>query len=131
MYATSFFFLLQILHNYVVPWDPWFMKFSPILEQSPRDWERSLHQNVGLTIFHTKYMSPCVENGQNYIAMYHWSPIVGRRSWKVEKYGTNLSHSFPSFLNILPGIWEQPTIKVWFWQFFTHGDIYFVCEKLS
>ena len=30
------------------------MKFSYILEQSPRDWEITMHQNLVLTIFHTK-----------------------------------------------------------------------------
>ena len=29
---------------------------------------------------HTKYMSPCMKNCQNYIAMYSWSPIPGKRS---------------------------------------------------
>ena len=38
-----------------------------------------------------------------------------------KNYGTNLSHSFPCFSNLLPGIGE----------FSTHGDIYFVCGKLS
>ena len=30
------------------------MHFSHIIGQSPRDWERIMHQNVVLTIFHTQ-----------------------------------------------------------------------------
>ena len=30
------------------------MTFSHILEQSPRDWETTMHQNLVLTIFHTQ-----------------------------------------------------------------------------
>ena len=33
----------------------------------------------------TKYISPSVENCQNYIVNQHWSAIVGRRSWNGEK----------------------------------------------
>ena len=34
---------------------------------------------------HTKYISPCVKNFQNYITKQHWSPIAGKRSWNGEK----------------------------------------------
>ena len=84
------------------------MKFSHILEQSPRDWEITMHQNIVLTIFHT----------QN-ICHHAWKTvrttlqcIVGLQSRgegpEMEKnYGTNLSHSFPRFFNLLPRIGEQ------------------------
>ena len=39
---------------YVLLSDPESMKFSHILEQSPRAWETTMHQNVVLTIFHTQ-----------------------------------------------------------------------------
>ena len=32
------------------------MKLSHILEQSPRNWETTMRQNVFLTIFHTQYI---------------------------------------------------------------------------
>ena len=57
------------------------MQLSHIMEQSPRDWETTMHQNVALIIFHTQnYISPCVEKCHNYIAKQRWSPIAGRRS---------------------------------------------------
>ena len=61
--------------------------------------------------------------------------IVGLYSWggyhEMEKnFGTNLSHSFSRLSNLFPGIGEQQNIKVQFWEFSTHGDIYFVPGKL-
>ena len=108
------------------------MQFSHIIEQSPCNWETTMRWNVVLTIVHT----------QN---IYHpvWKTIrttlqsnVGfqsqRESHEMEKNcATNLSHYFPCFSNHLHGIGEQWNIKVWFWEFSTHDDIYFVFEKLS
>ena len=48
--------------------------------------------------------------------------------WKAKK---TMSHSFPCFSNLLPGIGEKQSIKVWFWEFSMHCDIYFVFGKLS
>ena len=39
---------------YVALSDPGSMKYSYILEQSPRDWETNIRQNLVLTIFHTQ-----------------------------------------------------------------------------
>ena len=39
---------------YVALSDPGSMKCSYFLEQSPRDWEKTLRQNVVLTILHTQ-----------------------------------------------------------------------------
>ena len=91
------------------------MQFSHIIEQSSRDWETTMRQNVVLTIFHT----------QN---IYHhvWKTVrttlqsnVGLQSrgegQEMEKnFGTNLFQSFPCFSNLLLGIGEQRNIKVWF-----------------
>ena len=82
------------------------MQFSDIIEQSPRNWERTMRQNVVL------------------------------QSWgeghEVEKNcGRNLSHCFPFFLNLFPRIREPQNIIEWFLKFSTHDDIYFVCGKLS
>ena len=38
--------------------------------------------------------------------------------------------SFLTFWNGLPGIGEKWSNKVWFWEFSTHRDIYFVCGKM-
>ena len=38
----------------VVFLDPVFMKFSPIIEQSPHNWETTVCQNETLTDFYTK-----------------------------------------------------------------------------
>ena len=40
--------------TYVALSDPGSMKFSHVLEQSPRDWETTMRQKVVLTIFHTQ-----------------------------------------------------------------------------
>ena len=41
---------------YVALWDPGCMKFSHIIEQSPRNWETTMCPNVALTVFHTQNM---------------------------------------------------------------------------
>ena len=80
-----------------------------------------MHHNLVLTIFHTQN----VDNYQNCIAM--WG-----EGHEIEKNcRTNLSHIFPCFSNLLPGIREQWNIKVRFWEFATHDDVYFVRGKLS
>ena len=61
---------------------------------------------------------------------------VGCQSWgeshEMEKNcGTNLSHSFPYFSNLLPGIGEQKKHQSVFLRVSTHDDVYFVCGKLS
>ena len=40
--------------RYVALSDPGSMKFSHIIEKSPRDWEATVRQNVALTVFHTQ-----------------------------------------------------------------------------
>ena len=91
------------------------MTFSHIIEQCPRDWETTMQGNVVLTIFHTQNI--CHRAWK--IVRTTLQCIVGLQSWgegheKEKNYGTNLSHSFPSFLNLLPAIGEQQNIKVWF-----------------
>ena len=118
--------------SYVALSDPGCIKFIHIIEQCPRDWETTIQENVVLTIFHTQNI--CHRAWK--IVRTTLQCIVGLQSWgegheKEKNYGTNLSHSFPSFSNLLPAIGEQRIIKVWFWEFSTHGDIYFVCGKLS
>ena len=55
--------------------------FSHSRTVSPR-----LGDNYASKCSHDNFpIAPCVENCHNYIAMYCWFPIVGRRSWKVEK----------------------------------------------
>ena len=50
--------LLINVDGYVALSDPGSMQFSHIIEQSPYNWESTMCQNVGLTIFHThKYIS--------------------------------------------------------------------------
>ena len=56
---------------------------------------------------HTNYMSPCVENCRNYIALHCWFPIAGKSHEMENNYGTNPSHSFSCVSNLLPGIGEN------------------------
>ena len=94
------------------------MKFSHFLEQSPHDWETTMHQNKVLTICHT----------QN-IRHHAWKTvrttvqcIVDLKKWK--NYGTNLFYSYSSFLNLLPRIGEHKhqsmvlTVFHAWWQIF-------------
>ena len=45
---------IKHIYAYVALSNPGSMKCSYILEQSPRDWETTLRQNLVLTIFHTQ-----------------------------------------------------------------------------
>ena len=59
----------------------------------------------------TNYTSPCMENCQTYIAMYFWSPIAGRRSWKVKK--KLWDKSVPQFSQFFkPSPWDWRKIKI-------------------
>ena len=125
------------------------IKFSYVLKQiccTLRSWvhaifshyrtfnieQTTMHLNVVLKILHT-------QNKYHHV----WKTvkttlqsIVGLQSGgegnAMEKNcGTNPSHSFPCFSNLYTRIGKQQNIKVWFWEFSTHGDIYCVCGKLS
>ena len=63
------------------------MEFSYILEQSPRNWETTMRQNIVQTYFDTKNKkkSICVENCQNVTLMFGCSPNAERRSAKLGK----------------------------------------------
>ena len=107
------------------------MTCSHILEQSPRDWETTTRPNVVLTVFHTQNIRPHawkLSEPHNDVSFFS-NP--GRRFEKQGKLWENLSHSFPCFSKFLPGIGEKPNINVWFLEFSTRGDIYFVRGKLS
>ena len=75
--------------------------------QSPRNWKKPMHQNAVPTIFHT----------QN-ICHHVWKIVrttlqcPGRRSRKLGKLGTDLSHSFSTFHDPLPAIGEQRYIAM-------------------
>ena len=58
---------------------------------------------------HTKYTSPRTEHSQNHTLMFDFSPIPGRRFEKQGKLWKNLSHSFPCFSNLLPGLEKNET----------------------
>ena len=62
----------------------------------------------------------------HFVALFFSNP--GEKVWKARK---TLSHSFPCFSNLIPGIGEKRSNKVWFWEFSTHRDIYFVCGKMA
>ena len=48
-----------LLGEYVALSDPGSIKCSYILEQSPRDWEKTMRQNVVLTFFHKQNICHC------------------------------------------------------------------------
>ena len=77
---------------------------------------------------HWPHISGFVQNCQNYISMYHCSPIAGRRSWKSV---SNLSHNYAPIQDLHLSIGEQWYIKMYFWQFSTHPEICGQCGKLS
>ena len=102
--------------SHKLPWntfvalsDPWSMKFSHILDQSPHNRETTMRQNINLTMFHTQNISPCVENCQNYIEMHCWYQIAGIRSWNGEKlWDKSVPYLFLLFKLYL---WDWRTIK--------------------
>ena len=61
----------------------------------------------------------------HFVALFFFNP--GEKVWKARK---TMGQSFPCFSNLLPGIGEKQSNKVWFWEFSTHRDIYFVCGKM-
>ena len=61
---------------------------------------------------HTEYISPCVENSQNHTLIFHFSPIPRRRFENWENCGTDFSHSFSSFHDLLPAIGDQQYIAM-------------------
>ena len=77
---------------------------------------------------HTEYLSPCVEISQNHTLMLCFSSIPGRRFEKQRKLCPIVLFVFQTFS---PGSENFFFIKVWFWEFSTRCDIYFVCGKLS
>ena len=101
-------------------WDRFVPYFFSISWPFLHDWRPTMHCSVVLTVFHTLWYIFCV-----------WKTVrttlqcmVGLQSWRkgheMEKnFGTNLSHSFPCFSNLLCRIKEKQNIKVWFWEFST------------
>ena len=82
--------------------------FTRIIEQFTRHWETTMRQNVVLTIFHTQNMYEHVWNAVGTTLQC----IIGHQlrggGHEMEKTcETNVSHSFPCFSNLLPGIGEQ------------------------
>ena len=67
------------------------MKFSPIIEKSPRDRETTVRQNVaskcGFESF-PRMMTHilCVENCQSYILTHSFLPIAGRLFYNMRKF---------------------------------------------
>ena len=66
--------------------DPWFMKFSLIIEQSPHNWETTVCQNVTLTDFYTQNICHYAwQTLKNNTLIFCCSPIPGRRFEKQGK----------------------------------------------
>ena len=100
---------------YVALSDTGSMKFSHILEQSPRNWDTTMRQNVVLTIFHTQNLH---HHGWKTVRTTLQCTVglqLQGEGHKMDKNcGTNLSHGYPCFSNLLPGIGGQRNIKVSF-----------------
>ena len=91
------------------------MQFFHILEQSPRDWETNMCQNVVVTINPTQVIYHHVWKNVRTTSQCIVGLQLREKGHEMEKnYGINLSRSFPCFLNFLPGIGEKQNIKVWF-----------------
>ena len=123
-------FSSTFLTTYVAHSDPGSMKFSHIIEQAPL--EKTVCQNVALTVFHTQNICHHVwKTLRNtlwcFVVLQSWGEVLISK----ENYGTNLSHNFFPSHDILLAIGDQQCIAMYFWQFSTHSDIYFVCGKLS
>ena len=89
------------------------MQFFHIIEQLPHDWETTVCQKGALTVFHT----------QN-ICHHAWKTLrttflcffvlqsLGEGLKSKENYGTDLSHSFSPFYDLLPAIGDQQCIAM-------------------
>ena len=72
-----------------------------------------------------------MENCQNYIAMYHWSPIAGRRSSNVEEEKTMEKICpivFLDFVTFALGLENKKTSKCGS-ESFPHTVTYILCVK--
>ena len=142
-----------ILHHHQL-WCLWHHTFFIVNPRHPTSLCCTLQSWVQEIVSHSRTVSPRLGDNcgleyssynysihKTYVTMrgklseLHWYVLLvsncGEKVMKKETYGTNPSHSFPSFLNLFPGIGGQPDIKVWFCQFSTHGDICFVFGNLS
>ena len=78
------------------------MKFSHFIEQSSRDWETTVCQNVALTVIHTQNIRYSAWKLSEKTLQSHGDDLKSK-----ENYGTDLSHSFSSFHDLLPAIGDQ------------------------
>ena len=86
--------------------------FSQYRTVSPRLGDNYASKCSSDNFLHTKYVTPCVENCQNYIAMHCRSPISGRRSWNGEKtVGQICPIVFLAFQTFSPGLENNKTSK--------------------
>ena len=103
--------------------------FSPYRTVSPQLEDNYASKCSSDSFPHTKHISLCVENCQITLKCIVGLQLRGEGHEIEKNYVTNLYNSFPWFSSLLPGIGEQQNIKVWFSKFFTHDDIYFMCEN--
>ena len=74
------------------------MKFSHVLEQSPRDWETTMHQNVVLAFFHTQNICHRAwKILRTTLCCFGFSPIPGKRFEKQVKLCPIVFLAFQTF----------------------------------
>ena len=93
---------------YVALRNPVCMNFLYYLGSSPPDWRTMIHWDMVLTIFHNEHicqgLSIIVKTTFLCIAVLQ---LRGEGPEKLNNHGTNQSHTFTSFHDLLPGIEEQ------------------------
>ena len=83
------------------------MQFSHIIEEPPRNWETTMHQNVVLTIFHTQNIHHYVwKTVRTTLQCFVGLQLRGEGHEMEKNCWINMSHSFPCFSNLLPRIEE-------------------------
>ena len=83
------------------------------------------------SIAHKKYVSSCVKKVSEPHLDVFWFSNPGEKVWKARNTMRQICPTvFSPFHDLLPAIGDQRCVAIYFWQFSTHGEIYFVRGKL-
>ena len=95
------------------------------------NWRTTIRWNVVLAIFqHNHICQDCWKNTRATFECMVIRQSRGQGSESCWRYRTDWSLSFPSFLDLVPWIWERPYIQMLIWYFSNNLDIYDYVAKL-
>ena len=109
----------------------WLHEISTRINFGPLDWRTTIHWNIVLTIFpHNHICQDCWKNTRSTFVCMVILQSRGQGPDSCWKYGTDLSRSSPSFLDLVPWLWEWPYIQMLVWYFSNNLDVYDYVGKL-